>query len=82
MDGEFLVEESVGIEKGIGGGNFILQSGSLDSGLAARRATDVIAGMANVIAPFPGESFGLAAKWALGTKPCGPPPMKRFALRL
>ncbi|RLT03285.1 MAG: formylmethanofuran--tetrahydromethanopterin N-formyltransferase [Planctomycetota bacterium] len=55
MDGEFLVEESVGIEKGIGGGNFILQSGSLDSGLAAaRRATDVIAGMANVIAPFPG----------------------------
>jgi formylmethanofuran--tetrahydromethanopterin N-formyltransferase len=31
MDGEFLVEESVGIEKGVGGGNFILQGRSLEA---------------------------------------------------
>jgi formylmethanofuran--tetrahydromethanopterin N-formyltransferase len=55
MDGEFLVEESMGIEKGVGGGNFILQAKSLESGLAAaRRAVDAIAAVPGTIAPFPG----------------------------
>jgi formylmethanofuran--tetrahydromethanopterin N-formyltransferase len=55
MDGEFLVEESVGIEKGVGGGNFILQGRSLTATLAAaRRAVDAIAATPGTITPFPG----------------------------
>ena len=55
MDGEFLVEESIGIEKGVGGGNFILQGTTLDETLdAARRAVTAIAAMPAVITPFPG----------------------------
>jgi len=55
MDGEFLIEESVGVGKGVGGGNFILQARSLDDGLAAaRRAVAAIAPLAGVMTPFPG----------------------------
>jgi len=55
MDGEFLVEDSVGIEKGVGGGNFILQGRSLAATLtAARRAVDAIAETPGTITPFPG----------------------------
>ena len=55
MDGEFLVEESVGVGKGVGGGNFILQARSLAEGLAAaRRAVAAIAELPGVITPFPG----------------------------
>lgn len=55
MDGEFLVEESIGIDKGVGGGNFILQSTSLESVLAAaRRAVGAIATIRGAITPFPG----------------------------
>lgn len=55
MDGEFLVEESLGVGKGVGGGNFILQARGLESGLAAaRRAVEAIAPLPGVITPFPG----------------------------
>ena len=55
MDGEFLVEEQVGIAKGIGGGNFILQGADADSALAAaRRSVQAIASEPGVITPFPG----------------------------
>ncbi|MFM8892840.1 MAG: formylmethanofuran--tetrahydromethanopterin N-formyltransferase [Planctomycetia bacterium] len=55
MDGEFLVEDSLGIAKGVGGGNFILQGRDLDGTLAAaRRAVDAIAGVPGTITPFPG----------------------------
>ena len=55
MDGEFLVQESVGVEKGVGGGNIILQAESLEAALAAaRRATEALDRLPNVIAPFPG----------------------------
>lgn len=55
MDGEFLIEETVGIGKGVGGGNFILQGRSLEEALAAaRRAVDAIAAVSGVITPFPG----------------------------
>lgn len=55
MDGEFLVEESVGVEKGVGGGNFILQGRSLPTTLAAaRRAVEAIGATAGTITPFPG----------------------------
>lgn len=55
MDGEFLVEEMIGIAKGVGGGNFILQAASLDETLAAaRRAVAAIAEIPGTITPFPG----------------------------
>ena len=55
MDGEFLAEETVGIEKGVGGGNFILQGGTLEGTLlAARRAVAAIDACPGTILPFPG----------------------------
>ena len=55
MDGEFLVEESLGVEKGVGGGNFVIQSATLEAALAAaRRAVEAGADTAGVITPFPG----------------------------
>jgi formylmethanofuran--tetrahydromethanopterin N-formyltransferase len=55
MDGEFLVQQDLGIGKGIGGGNIIIQAVDGQSGLdAARRAVDAVAGLPGVIAPFPG----------------------------
>jgi formylmethanofuran--tetrahydromethanopterin N-formyltransferase len=55
MDGEFLVQESVGVGKGVAGGNLIVQSATLDAGLsAARRAVEAIQPLAGVITPFPG----------------------------
>lgn len=55
MDGEFVVEETMGIAKGVGGGNFILQGTSLDAALAAaRRAVEAIAAVPGTITPFPG----------------------------
>ncbi len=55
MDGEFVVEESIGVEKGVGGGNIILQAVTLDVALAAaRRGVAAIALLAGSITPFPG----------------------------
>lgn len=55
MDGEFLVQDHVGMSKGVGGGNIILQAETLDAVLsAARRATEALDDMPGVIAPFPG----------------------------
>ncbi len=55
MDGEFLVEEQIGVAKGIAGGNIILQGVTQDAALAAaRRAVDAIAELPGVITPFPG----------------------------
>lgn len=55
MDGEFLVEERLGVAKGIGGGNFIIQSRTAEAGLdAARRAIAALAEIPGLITPFPG----------------------------
>lgn len=55
MDGEFLVEEQVGVAKGVAGGNIILQGESQRIALdAARRAVEAVAQVAAVITPFPG----------------------------
>lgn len=54
MDGEFLVEESLGVQKGVAGGNIILQARNRAAGLAAaRRAAEALAEMDGVITPFP-----------------------------
>jgi formylmethanofuran--tetrahydromethanopterin N-formyltransferase len=55
MDGEFLVEESLGVAKGIAGGNIIIQARTQAEALAAaRRAVRAIADTPGVITPFPG----------------------------
>jgi formylmethanofuran--tetrahydromethanopterin N-formyltransferase len=55
MDGEFLVEEQVGVAKGVAGGNIILQGETQRTALdAARRAVEAIARVPAVITPFPG----------------------------
>jgi len=55
MDGEFVIEETAGVEKGVGGGNLILQGRALEPTLAAaRRAVAAIAEQPGVITPFPG----------------------------
>jgi formylmethanofuran--tetrahydromethanopterin N-formyltransferase len=55
MDGEFLVEDMLGVERGVAGGNIILQSVDQPTGLAAaRRASEALRTMPGVITPFPG----------------------------
>ncbi len=55
MDGEFLVEEKLGVAKGVAGGNIILQAATAEIALAAaRRASEALATMAGCITPFPG----------------------------
>lgn len=55
MDGEFLIEQHLGVAKGIAGGNIILQAVDQTTALAAaRRGAEAVAAMPGVIAPFPG----------------------------
>jgi formylmethanofuran--tetrahydromethanopterin N-formyltransferase len=55
MDGEFIVQESFGVAKGIGGGNFlILGADASSTRAAAEAAVDAIATVRGVILPFPG----------------------------
>lgn len=55
MDGEFIVEDMLGVERGVAGGNIIMQSADASQGLAAaRRAAETVAALPGVIAPFPG----------------------------
>lgn len=55
MDGEFIVEEQIGIGKGIAGGNIILQAATSETALsAARKAVDAIQELPGAITPFPG----------------------------
>ena len=55
MEGEFLVEEKFGLQKGIGGGNFLILATSPDAALAAAEAgVEAIAPLQGVILPFPG----------------------------
>jgi formylmethanofuran--tetrahydromethanopterin N-formyltransferase len=55
MDGEFIVEEQIGVAKGVAGGNIILQATSGETALvAARKAVEAIGKLAGTITPFPG----------------------------
>lgn len=55
MDGEFLLEEKLGVAKGVAGGNLILQGTTPPVALdAARRASEALATLENIITPFPG----------------------------
>ena len=55
MDGEFLVQEAFGVQKAIGGGNFLILATDQDAALgAAAAAVDAIRQVRGVVLPFPG----------------------------
>ena len=55
MEGEFLIEETFGMQKGVGGGNFLILATDADSALAAAEAAvAAMTDLAGVILPFPG----------------------------
>lgn len=55
MEGEFLVEESFGVKKAIGGGNFLILGESPEITLkASERAVEAIEKVKGVVTPFPG----------------------------
>ncbi|MFX0023119.1 MAG: formylmethanofuran--tetrahydromethanopterin N-formyltransferase, partial [Candidatus Hermodarchaeota archaeon] len=55
MEGEFIVQNSFKVGKGIAGGNFLIIGKDQNSALeAAEKAIDAIKDIPNVIAPFPG----------------------------
>lgn len=55
MDGEFVVDAVAGVERGVAGGNIILQADSQANALAAAgRAAGAVAMLPDVITPFPG----------------------------
>ena len=55
MEGEFVVEEAFGVQKAIGGGNFLLLATDQHAALvAAEAAVEVMRKVRGVILPFPG----------------------------
>ena len=55
MEGEFLVEEAFGVEKAIGGGNFLILAENASAALAAAEAAVLaMRRVRGVILPFPG----------------------------
>ena len=55
MEGEFLVEETFGMQKGVGGGNFLIFAEDADAALgAAEAAVEAMTNLPGVILPFPG----------------------------
>ncbi|MBC7240298.1 MAG: formylmethanofuran--tetrahydromethanopterin N-formyltransferase, partial [Chloroflexi bacterium] len=55
MEGEFLIEESYGFKKAIGGGNILILGDSVVSALtAAEKAVEASKRVKDVILPFPG----------------------------
>lgn len=55
MEGEFLIQEKFGMQKAVGGGNFLILAETAEAALeAAEAAVSKMEGRAGVIMPFPG----------------------------
>jgi len=55
MEGEFLIEETFGMQKGVGGGNFLILAEDGDACVAAAEAAvEAMTNLPGVILPFPG----------------------------
>jgi formylmethanofuran--tetrahydromethanopterin N-formyltransferase len=67
MHGEFICEETAGVRKAIGGGNFLVLAKTARHGLAAcEKAVDAIKKVSGVITAFPGGVVGSGSK--IGSK--------------
>jgi formylmethanofuran--tetrahydromethanopterin N-formyltransferase len=63
MDGEFLIEEKFGVQKAIGGGNFLILGMDQDRALAAAEAAvEAMRKVHGVILPFPGGMVRAGSK--------------------
>jgi len=63
MGGEFLIEESFGIQKGIGGGNIIIAGSNSETTLnAAEKAVKAMRKIEGVVMPFPGGIVSSGSK--------------------
>ncbi|MFX1311211.1 MAG: formylmethanofuran--tetrahydromethanopterin N-formyltransferase [Promethearchaeota archaeon] len=63
MSGEFIIQDSFKVGKGIAGGNFLIIGKNQDSTLeAAEKAIDAIKAIENVITPFPGGIVSSGSK--------------------
>ena len=63
MDGEFLIEEKFGVQKAIGGGNFLILGRDQDAALAAAEAAvEAMRRVRGVILPFPGGMVRAGSK--------------------
>jgi len=63
MHGEFMCEESTGVTKAVGGGNFLVYAKSTRHGLAAcEKALKAMKKVAGAVAPFPGGIVGSGSK--------------------
>lgn len=70
MDGEFLCEESSGMVKAVGGGNFLILAASRAAALeAAEAAVAAMSRLPNVILPFPGGVVRSGSKVGSKYKP-------------
>jgi formylmethanofuran--tetrahydromethanopterin N-formyltransferase len=55
MEGEFLIEEKFGMQRSVGGGNFLILGEDPDATLeAAERAVEVMEQVPGIVLPFPG----------------------------
>jgi formylmethanofuran--tetrahydromethanopterin N-formyltransferase len=64
MGGEFLIEESFGVQKGIGGGNIIITAEDSKTALnAAENAVEAMRKIEGVVMPFPGGLSAVAVKF-------------------
>jgi formylmethanofuran--tetrahydromethanopterin N-formyltransferase len=55
MEGEFVIEDTFGVRKGVAGGNFIIMAGSQTSALeAAEKAVEAMGTVEGVVLTFPG----------------------------
>jgi formylmethanofuran--tetrahydromethanopterin N-formyltransferase len=63
MDGEFLCVEDIGLEKGVAGGNIVIQADEHGTVLdAVRRAVEALAPLPDIITPFPGGAARSGSK--------------------
>src|SRR5262245_41395139 len=63
MEGEFLIEEKFGVQKGIGGGNFLILGQDADVTLAAAEAAvEAMRKVRGIILPFPGGMVRAGSK--------------------
>lgn len=63
MGGEFLIEESFGVQKGIGGGNIIIAAEDSETALnAAEKAVAAMRQIEGVVMPFPGGIVSSGSK--------------------